>query len=73
MGQESGNSPIRMSWSFIKDQMSELDKIESLVDRAEILIEHLKSKYPNLPQTFLDATKIKYGKVSSTLKNLKFL
>ncbi|OWM65038.1 hypothetical protein CDL15_Pgr028756 [Punica granatum] len=62
MGQVSGKSPIRTSWSFIKDPMSELDKTESLLDRAEILIQHIKYKYPNLPQTFLDATKIQYGK-----------
>lgn len=63
MEQESGKSPVRTSWSFIKDPMSELDKTEALSDRAGILIQHLKNSYPNLPQTFLNATKIQYGKV----------
>lgn len=60
--QESGRSPVRTSWSFIKDPMSEIDKMESLLDRAEILLHQLKNRYPNLPQTFLDVTKIQYGK-----------
>lgn len=71
--QLGGKSPTRTSWSFIKDPMSELDKTESLVDCAKTLIQHLKSKYPNLPQTFLDATKIQYGKVNLTPRNHKFL
>lgn len=60
--QASGKSPVRTSWSFIKDPISELDKIEFLLERAEALIQQLKNRYPNLPQTFLDATKIQYGK-----------
>lgn len=66
--QGSGNSPVRTSWSaFIKDPMSELDKMEILLDRAQVLIQQLKTKHPNLPQTFLDATKIQYGKVSYSI------
>ncbi|XP_050375666.1 rop guanine nucleotide exchange factor 14 [Argentina anserina] len=60
--QESGKSPVRASWSFIKDPMSEINKMESLLDRAERLLQQLKNRYHNLPQTFLDATKIQYGK-----------
>ncbi|MCD9639281.1 hypothetical protein HAX54_023689 [Datura stramonium] len=55
-------SPARTSWSFIKDPISELDKIEVLLGRAEALLQQLKIKYPNLPQTFLNVTKIQYGK-----------
>ncbi|XP_047968496.1 rop guanine nucleotide exchange factor 14-like isoform X2 [Salvia hispanica] len=55
----NGKSPIHTSWSFAK---VELDKMESLTNRAELLLLQLKSKYPNLPQTFLDVTKIQYGK-----------
>lgn len=62
--QVSGKSPVRTSWSFIKDPLSEIDKVESLLDRAEVLLQQLKTRYPNLPQTFLDVTKIQYGKVS---------
>ncbi|OIT03773.1 PREDICTED: rop guanine nucleotide exchange factor 14 [Nicotiana attenuata] len=57
-----GKSPARTSWSFIKDPISELDKIEVLLSRAETLLLQLKIKYPNLPQTFLNVTKIQYGK-----------
>ncbi|KAK0591273.1 hypothetical protein LWI29_037822 [Acer saccharum] len=60
--QVNGRSPVRTSWSFVKDPMSELDKTESLLEQAEALTQLLKTKYPNLPQTFLDATKIQYGK-----------
>lgn len=63
--QGNGKSPVRTSWSFVKDPISELDKMESLMRRAELLLLQIKSKYPNLPQTFLDVTKVQYGKVSS--------
>lgn len=65
--QASGRSPVRTSWSFVKDSMSEFDKMESLLDSAESLVQLLKSRYPNRPQTFLDSTKVQYGKVSSIL------
>ncbi|KAL3651013.1 hypothetical protein CASFOL_007416 [Castilleja foliolosa] len=55
-------SPVRTSWSFVKDTLSELEKMESLVNQAELLLQQLKTKYPNLPQTFLGMTKIQYGK-----------
>jgi hypothetical protein len=42
--------------------MSEFDKMELLLDNAETLLQLLKIKYPNLPQTFLDAAKVQYGK-----------
>ncbi|KAL9369115.1 hypothetical protein Peur_040314 [Populus x canadensis] len=60
--QVSGRSPVRTSWSFVKDTVSEFDKMESLLDSAESLLQLLKSRYPNLPQTFLDSTKVQYGK-----------
>ncbi|KAL3613807.1 hypothetical protein CASFOL_041881 [Castilleja foliolosa] len=60
--QGNGKSPVRTSWSFIKDTLTELEKMESLVNQAELLLQQLKTKYPNLPQTFLDMTKIQYGK-----------
>ncbi|XP_059663069.1 rop guanine nucleotide exchange factor 14 [Cornus florida] len=60
--QASGRSPVRTSWSFIKDPISELDRMEFLLYRAENLLQQLKSRYPNLPQTFLNVTKIQYGK-----------
>ncbi|KAJ8555281.1 hypothetical protein K7X08_012777 [Anisodus acutangulus] len=57
-----GKSPARTSWSFIKEPISDLDKTEVLLSRAEVLLQQLKIKYPNLPQTFLNVTKIQYGK-----------
>ncbi|XP_059285424.1 rop guanine nucleotide exchange factor 14-like isoform X4 [Lycium ferocissimum] len=59
--QASGKSPVQRSWSFVKDPVFELDKLEVLLSQAEVLLQHLKLKYPNLPQTFLNVTKIQYG------------
>lgn len=66
MSSSSNNkSPL---WSpFLKHPMTELDKTETLLERAESLIQYLKYKYPNLPQTFLNVTKVKYGKVSCVI------
>ena len=44
--------------------------MELLLDRAETLVQLLKTRYPNLPQTFLDATKIQYGKVCYMLNDM---
>ena len=61
----SGKSLVRTSWSFIKDSMFEImDKMELLLDRVEALLRQLKIRYQNLLHTFLNATKIQYGKVS---------
>ena len=54
-------------WSLVRDSLSEISRIESLINKAERLNGQIKSKYSNLPQTFLDATKIQYGKVSGIL------
>lgn len=59
--QASRKSPARRSWSFVKDPMSELDKLDVLLSRAETLLQLLKIKYPNLPQTFINVMKIQYG------------
>lgn len=68
-----GKSPARTSWSFIKDPISELDKIEVSLSRAETLLLQLKIKYPNLPQTFLNVTKIQYGTVRIVSPLVKFV
>ncbi|KAK1435961.1 hypothetical protein QVD17_01734 [Tagetes erecta] len=49
------------TWS-LKDPSMELDKIEFLINRAELLLQQIRNRYPNLPQTFLDVMKIQYGK-----------
>ncbi|XP_071705497.1 rop guanine nucleotide exchange factor 14-like [Rutidosis leptorrhynchoides] len=59
--QTSDRSPARSSWS-LKDPSMEHDKIEFQINRAEILLQQIKIRYPNLPQTFLDVMKIQYGK-----------
>ncbi|KAK6772964.1 hypothetical protein RDI58_028202 [Solanum bulbocastanum] len=59
--QASGKYPARRSWSFGKDPISELEKLEVLLNQAEALVQQLKFEYPNLPQTFLNVTKIQYG------------
>ncbi|KAK8471615.1 hypothetical protein PHAVU_003G277800 [Phaseolus vulgaris] len=60
--ENSGKSPIRTPWSFLKDPVSGIDKMELLLERAETLLNLLKTRHPNLPQTFLDAAKVQYGK-----------
>ncbi|KAL4565194.1 hypothetical protein LXL04_029279 [Taraxacum kok-saghyz] len=55
-------SPARTSsWSF-KDPVSEVDKIELLINRAQDLSREITIRFPNLPQKFLDVMKIQYGK-----------
>lgn len=63
----NGKSPARTPWSFAKDPSADAGRNESLLNRAEALRNQIKSKYPNLPQSFLDATKIQYGKVKTEL------
>lgn len=62
----SGKSPARASWSLVKDSISEISRIELLINLAERLNDQIKSKFSNLPQSFLDAIKIQYGKVRGT-------
>ncbi|XP_057744848.1 rop guanine nucleotide exchange factor 14-like [Arachis stenosperma] len=60
--EDSGKSPLRTSWPFMKDSMPSTEKVGMWLDRAQTLLKLLKSRYPNLPQTFLDAAKVQYGK-----------
>ena len=69
----SGKSSIRTSRSYTKESVSDMDKMELLLDRAKSLLYLLKYKYPNLPQTFLDATRIQYGKVSLILMKFSLI
>lgn len=57
-------NPVRTSWPFMKEQVTDADKVKSLLFRVDALLYQLKMKYPCLPHTFLDVTKIQYGKVS---------
>ncbi|KAH9607509.1 hypothetical protein KSS87_017439 [Heliosperma pusillum] len=58
----SSKTPMRYSWSFVKETSSEADKIRSLLLRVDALLYQLKMRYPCLPHTFLDVTKIQFGK-----------
>lgn len=61
-GQGNEKSPARNSWSFVRDLESEFDKIEEWSERAEALRQLVKIRFPNLPQSFLDVTKVQYNK-----------
>ncbi|XP_074270543.1 rop guanine nucleotide exchange factor 14-like [Silene latifolia] len=58
----SNKTPLRSSWSFVKEPSSEVDKTQSLLLRVDALLYQLKMRYPCLPHTFLDVTKIQFGK-----------
>lgn len=66
---DNGKSPSRRSWSF-RDHVSEYEKTELLINRAENLLWEIKIRYPNLPQTFLNVMKIQHGKVSKPQNSL---
>lgn len=59
-------SSSKTSWEMVKDFMADGDKREALADRAESLLLCLKQRFPGLPQTTLDMSKIQYNKVSLT-------
>ncbi|XP_076943013.1 rop guanine nucleotide exchange factor 7-like [Bidens hawaiensis] len=52
----------RSSWDKVKDMVADVDKREMLADRAETLLLCLKQRFPALPQTTLDMSKIQYNK-----------
>ncbi|KAH6798181.1 RHO guanyl-nucleotide exchange factor 7 [Perilla frutescens var. hirtella] len=55
-------SHSKTSWEMVKDLVSDGDKREQLADRAESLLLCLKQRFPGLPQTTLDMSKIQYNK-----------
>lgn len=59
-------SNSKTSWEMVKDLVKDGDKREHLADRAESLLLCLKQRFPGLPQTTLDMSKIQYNKVSLT-------
>ncbi|XP_027348869.1 rop guanine nucleotide exchange factor 7-like [Abrus precatorius] len=58
----SARSSSRSSWEMVKDLMVDADKRELLAERAESLLLSLKQRFPGLPQTALDMSKIQYNK-----------
>ena len=65
--EKSKRSPGRHSWNFMKDSSSELDKMSACSERADTLVQLLKSRFPNLPPTFIDVLKVQYNVVSLAL------
>lgn len=60
--EQSKRSPIRYPWHFMKDSGSVAQKLVVWIERAESLLQLLKIRFPNLPQTFVDVTKVQYNK-----------
>ncbi|CAO2820065.1 unnamed protein product [Amaranthus hypochondriacus] len=55
-------TPVKPTWSFMKEPNTEMNKIDSMLFRIDALLGQLKMKYPCLPHSFINVTKIQYGK-----------
>ncbi|KAK1365456.1 Rop guanine nucleotide exchange factor 1-like protein [Heracleum sosnowskyi] len=55
-------SHSRSSWAMVKELVTDSDNKELLADRAESLLLCLKQRFPGLPQTTLDMSKIQCNK-----------
>ncbi|XP_020248082.1 rop guanine nucleotide exchange factor 14 [Asparagus officinalis] len=60
--ESSKRLPIRYPWYFMKNNVSEIGKVGVWIERAEALVHLLNIRFPNLPQTFIDVTKVQYNK-----------
>ncbi|KDP24531.1 hypothetical protein JCGZ_25095 [Jatropha curcas] len=58
----TNRSSSKSSWELVKELMIDAEKRELLADRAESLLLCLRQRYPGLPQTTLDMSKIQYNK-----------
>ncbi|KAK9127035.1 hypothetical protein Syun_015832 [Stephania yunnanensis] len=52
----------KSSWGIVKEFMVDVDRRGLLADRAESLLLCLKQRFPGLPQTTLDTSKIQFNK-----------
>eukprot|EP00249_Psilotum_nudum_P008445 c21272_g1_i2 orf=2629-3939(+) len=52
----------KVSWGIVKDLVLDVDRRELFAGRAERFLLCLKQKFPGLPQTLLDMTKIQYNR-----------
>lgn len=59
----NNRSTSKSSWEMVRDLVGDADKRELLAERAESVLLCLKQRFPGLPQTTLDMTKIQYNKV----------
>ncbi|KAJ8532998.1 hypothetical protein K7X08_015887 [Anisodus acutangulus] len=55
-------SNSKSSWEMVKDLVIDVDKRDLLADRAESLLLCSKQRFPGLPQTTLDMSKIQHNK-----------
>jgi hypothetical protein len=69
----TNRSSSKSSWELMKELMIDVDKRDLLADRAESLLLCLKQRFPGLPQTTLDMSKIQYNKVLISKPNKTFL
>lgn len=60
--EEIKRSPIRYPWHLARNNESVVGKMEVWMERADTLVRLLKNRFPNLPQTFIEVTKIQYNK-----------
>ncbi|GAB4833883.1 Rop guanine nucleotide exchange factor 7 [Ancistrocladus abbreviatus] len=58
----SRRSTSKSSWELVKELVIDTEKRDLLADRAETLLLCLKQRFPGLPQTTLDMSKIQYNK-----------
>ncbi|KAG6697500.1 hypothetical protein I3842_09G203600 [Carya illinoinensis] len=58
----TSRSNSKSSWEMVKELMVDAEKWELLAERAESLLLCLKLRFPGLPQTTLDMSKIQYNK-----------
>lgn len=58
----NNRSTSKSSWEMVRDLVGDADKRELLAERAESVLLCLKQRFPGLPQTTLDMTKIQYNK-----------
>ncbi|RVW44510.1 Rop guanine nucleotide exchange factor 7 [Vitis vinifera] len=52
----------RQSWKAEKELMADADKTESIAERAESLLFCIKQRFPGLPQTTLEMSKVQFNK-----------
>ena len=65
-------SPKRYQWYFTKESPSEAEKCALYIERVEALLHLLKSRFPNLPQTFMDVIRVQYNTVRCALCKYAF-
>lgn len=68
----SSKQSSKSSWEMVKELMVDSEKRELLAERAETLLLCLKQRFPGLPQTTLDMSKIQYNKVCPYQNFLSF-